>query len=177
MVLNSPKYTSNLDNLATKKYMSISVIHSMKCNDIDWMQCIAKNAMNCNKCNNLDQVIAVVRCTMESVEERLKKPYSLKIFRFQISWRLSAVSRQALGQWHTSKMRYHRRVLYFTITKNCNFSISRFMSLVKDRRRFGDPLNISSLGSIVFSILINIHTWLELSISECLSAEFNISVR
>ncbi|RCN46445.1 hypothetical protein ANCCAN_07533 [Ancylostoma caninum] len=38
-------------------------------------------------------------------------------------------------------------------------------------------LNPFSSGSIVFSILINIHTWLELSISECLSAEFNISVR
>ncbi|EYB97029.1 hypothetical protein Y032_0144g2467 [Ancylostoma ceylanicum] len=41
----------------------------------------------------------------------------------------------------------------------------------------GTPVKCAIIGSIVFSILINIHTWLELSIAECLSAEFNISVR
>ncbi|CAJ0589774.1 unnamed protein product [Cylicocyclus nassatus] len=41
----------------------------------------------------------------------------------------------------------------------------------------GTPVKCAILGSVIFSILINIHTWLELDIAQCLSAEFNVRVR
>ncbi|WKY11748.1 hypothetical protein Q1695_003370 [Nippostrongylus brasiliensis] len=41
----------------------------------------------------------------------------------------------------------------------------------------GRPVKAAIIGSIVFSILINIHTWLELDIFECLSIEFGQKVR
>ncbi|KJH47352.1 hypothetical protein DICVIV_06557 [Dictyocaulus viviparus] len=41
----------------------------------------------------------------------------------------------------------------------------------------GTPVKCAIAGSILFSILSNIHTWLELDISECFSREFNQNVR
>ncbi|KAK5975463.1 hypothetical protein GCK32_014285 [Trichostrongylus colubriformis] len=41
----------------------------------------------------------------------------------------------------------------------------------------GRPVKSAIIGSIVFSILINIHTWLELDITQCLSKEFGQTVR
>lgn len=41
----------------------------------------------------------------------------------------------------------------------------------------GRPVKGAIIGSVVFSILINIHTWLELDIFECLSTEFGQKVR
>ncbi|KAK6753372.1 hypothetical protein RB195_012767 [Necator americanus] len=41
----------------------------------------------------------------------------------------------------------------------------------------GKPVMCAIVGSIVFSVLINIHTWLELDIFKCLSADFGVDVR
>nr|CDJ85314.1 Hypothetical protein CBG08555 [Haemonchus contortus] len=41
----------------------------------------------------------------------------------------------------------------------------------------GRPVKTAIIGSIIFSILINIHTWLELDITKCLSKDFGQTVR
>ncbi|VDM63729.1 unnamed protein product [Angiostrongylus costaricensis] len=67
------------------------------------------------------------------------------------------------------------------ILRNCNKILFRYVGVCHPFRAkrwvSGGPVRCAIIGSIIISIVINIHTWLELDISECFSAEFNQKVR